>query len=263
MPSDQELVFSRDHDYRQSPHAKHLHLYEKLLSELRSAMRNTADRGLQEALLEVGAGQGIFVEPALAYGYDVTASEMSRPAVERMQDRYGQNASFEAVFDPDGDLTPLAGRRYSVIFYASVLHHIPDYLKAIDQAVSRHLAPGGALVTFQDPLWYPGLDRGVRALSEASYLAWRLSHGNYVRGVRTRVRRLRGGYDEGEPSDTVEYHVVRQGVNQERIVESLAERFEDVTLGPYWSTPWTLGQWLGERLGIHNTFCLVALGHRG
>jgi len=71
------------------------------------------------------------------------------------------------------------------------------------------------------------------------------------------------GFDATNPSDTVEYHVVRNGVDHERVRSLLAARFEEVTLIPYWSTQSRAGQRLGEALGIYNTFCSVALGYRG
>jgi SAM-dependent methyltransferase len=234
-----------------------------MLTRLRAAMASTSRRGLPTTVLEVGAGEGGFVEPALAYGHSVTATEMSRAAIGRLQERYGRNDAFSVAFDEDGSLTVLGDRQFSLVVYASVLHHIPDYARALELAITRHLEPGGAVLTLQDPLWYPTLRRGVRLLGEASFLWWRIFKGSLVRGLRTRLRRTCSGYDDTNPSDTVEYHVVRSGVDQHRLLSLLTPRFEDVQLMPYWSTQSRAGQKLGETLGVHNTFGLLALGYRG
>lgn len=260
--SHQELVFGRDVDYRNSPHLHHRHVYDALLAELRGLMDDAERRGLETTLLEVGAGGGAFVEPVLAAGWSVTASEMSRPALERLRKLYGGNPRLEPVFDGDGSLEILGEERFSIILYASVLHHIPDYLAALRGALVRNLAPGGSLISLQDPIWYSDLSKPVRGLSEGSYLAYRLTRGNYLRGIQARMRRLGGRYNESQPSDTVEYHVVRDGVNQSQIVDLLSPEFEEVSLHTYWSTRLQLGQWLGERLNVRNTFSVAARGHQ-
>jgi len=186
---------------------------------------------------------------------------MSRGAISRLQDRFSPNPSFEALFDATEDMSVLGDRQFDVILYASVLHHIPDYLRAIDKAIGRHIQPGGTLITFQDPLWYPGQTKWANGLSKIGFYSWRVFQGNWGRGLRTLGRRIRREYDESNPSDMSEYHVVRQGVNQDEILSFLRVRFQSVTLIPYWSTHSGLFQWVGERLGLTNYFAIVARGY--
>jgi SAM-dependent methyltransferase len=259
----QELAHPAGHNYRTgSPHLTHLHLYERLVATLRQAMGDTVARGLPATMLEIGAGHGGFTEPALAYGWRVTATEMSRPSIDHMRERYDANPSFRAVFDEDGSLTALGGERFALILCASVLHHIPDYLQAIRSAVERHLLPGGAFVGLQDPLWYPSLSRTTHTASDIAYLSWRLTQGNYLRGIKSRLRWLRGAYDDANPSDLVEYHVVRSGVDHRRIQVELARRFDSAAILPYWSTQSRAWQRAGEALHLKNTFAALALGYR-
>jgi hypothetical protein len=182
---------------------------------------------------------------------------MSAPSLEAIRATYGGNDRFSAVHDPDGTLGTLDGRTYGLVLFASVLHHIPDYRAAIDAAAAR-VAPGGAIVTLQDPLWYPTLGRADVLLSQVSYLWWRIGQGNYRRGVRARWRRVRGTFDETSPSDMLEYHVVRQGVNQDIVHDTLASQFKDVRLIRYWSTQSRVWQRLGDIAGATNTFASVA-----
>ncbi|MGH2562706.1 MAG: class I SAM-dependent methyltransferase [Thermomicrobiales bacterium] len=262
----QELAHAADFDYRDgSPHLKHDRLFATLVGWLRAELVAATARDLPPTLLDIGAGDGAFVAPALAAGFRVTATEMSRPAIAKLERRFAGNPAFTARFVAGGAADPIgeADGRFSVVLCASVLHHIPDYLATIEQTLIHHMEPGGAFVSFQDPLWYPSMGRGTRLFSEAAYLSWRLARGNYRRGVATRWRHRRGVYDDANLSDTAEYHVVRQGVDHERLVEFLLHRFDDVVLSPYWSTHAGFWQRAGERIGAANTFAAVARGYRG
>lgn len=260
----QEESHSTNFDYRNgSPHLKHWHLYNTLVSRLRIVLLQTANTVVKPALLDVGAGEGSFVEPVLAAGYEVMAVEMSRPAINTLKARYGQNQAFRVELDPDGYLTALGTEKFGVILYTSVLHHIPDYATAVQNAVNHHLEQGGSFVSFQDPLLYSSVPNTTRLVSKIAYLWWRLKQGNLIRGFRTTIRRLRGVYDENNPSDMSEYHVIRNGVDQVLLTESLSNIFKEVELITYWSTQSSLWQWIGERLRLTNTFGIVASGFRG
>ena len=103
----------------------------------------------------------------------------------------------------------------------------------------------------------------TRGVDRIAYFAWRLFQGRYGEGLRTRLRRVRGVYNAALTADIVEYHVVRQGVNEEDLRSALAADFEEVRLLTYWSTHSALWQWIGTRLGLVNTFGLIATGYNG
>jgi SAM-dependent methyltransferase len=260
----QELAYGEGYEYRAgSPHLKHPQLYDWFSNLLREEVRRVGALGLSPSALEIGAGDGAFVEPLLATGASVTATEMSRSSIEALETRFGSNRSFEVYFDGDGSLASLGERRFPIVFYASVLHHIPDYLGALANACDRHLCPGGTLLTLQDPLWYPSLPPGVHAASEAMYLSWRIVRGDLVRGLASRFRRARNDLRLNKPGDMVEYHVVRNGVDQRSIERLLEPRFELVTVASYWSTQAAFWQSVGERLGLRNTFAVQARNYLG
>lgn len=214
------------------------------------------------SVLEIGAGDGSVTERLLALGCTVTGTEMSQDSVDVLTGRFRKNDRFTAVHDPDGDLRVLGGSRFDIILYSSVLHHIPDYLGHISEALAEHLKPGGSLISIQDPLWYPRVPNSSRRLTEASYLTWRVGQGDLLRGLQTRFRRLMHGPSEEAPGDAVEYHVVRNGVDESAIVSSLESRFDSVELRRYWSSQGPAQQKLGERLGYSNTFAVFATGFR-
>jgi SAM-dependent methyltransferase len=259
----QEAGYGEGSDYREgSPHLQHWSLYDRLGGLLRQSIDEVVDKGLPATVLEIGAGHGGYTDIALAAGARVTATDLSRPSVEHLQERYRHNDRMEARFDPLGDLAVLGEQRFSLVVCASVLHHIPDYVSFIEGPVLEHLAPGGCFLAIQDPLWYPTVGWLNRKADRWAFLAWRITRGRYRQGFATQLRRLRGVYDEENPADMVEYHVVRQGVDQEAVVGALRPAFDDIELGAYWSTASGSLQRLGDRAGLSNTFYVRARNRR-
>lgn len=260
----QDKFYDEGSDYfAGSPHLRHRGLNRMLLDLIFGAADAAADTGLPADLLEIGGGDGSITEPLLAFGLAVTSTEMSSASVERMRARFPHNDRFRAVHDPDGSLAILDDNRFSCILFASVLHHIPDYGATIADAIGRHLREGGSLVTIQDPLFYPRQSAATRRASSVAYLSWRIVQGDLARGVKTRVRRATKGLTEDETGDAVEYHVVRDGVDERAIVDLLAPLFERVELHRYWSSQGRLQQRVGDALGLRSTFAIVARGYAG
>jgi SAM-dependent methyltransferase len=252
--------YGPEYDYlNESPHLKHRHLYEGLTSRIASAIESSDPAGSRPEVLEIGAGDGSVTADLLSRGYSVTATEMSSASIESMEGRFGSDENFRAVLDP-GDLSALGGARFDAVLFASVLHHIPDYLTAIGNAADAHLREGGALVSIQDPLWYPRMEARTKRISDLAYMSWRLTRGELLRGVKTRMRRRISGLSEEAPGDAVEYHVVRDGVDEEAIASLLGGRFAEVETVSYWSSQGSLQQRIGERLSLENTFALFATG---
>jgi SAM-dependent methyltransferase len=256
----QELHYPSGVDYRKgSPHLSHLGLRDRLVDVLRVLVRELSDRGLPLRVLEIGAGHGGFTESALAMGCDVTAVDMSEPSVEELERRFGMNPKLTTVYDPDGKLKDVDGD-YTLLMFISVLHHIPDYISFLQEA-SQRIRAGGALLTLQDPTWYPRHPASHHA-AQASYFAWRITQGNPLGGLQTRIRRMRRILDETNPRDMVEYHVVRHGVDEQLVLSFAREAFAEATLIPYWSSHLGVVQHLGDRLGLHSSFGVVAQGYK-
>ena len=255
----QESYHDEGFDYRVgSPHLAHRSLHDRLAAVLQDHVRRMSAAGLPLSVLEIGAGHGGFTEPALAAGCSVTAVEMSRPSLRQLDRRFGTNSRYRGVLDAEGSLADVDGD-HSLVLCVAVLHHIPDYLSFVSAVVER-LAPGGSFLALQDPLWYPRAGRAARLLDRGGYYTWRLGQGELSRGLATLSRRVRGRYDEANPADMVEYHVVREGVDDQALLALLRPRFETVALLPYWSNQLSAGQWLGQRLGLRNTFGISAVG---
>jgi SAM-dependent methyltransferase len=254
----QEGVHDEAYDYAGTPHLAHPELRGWIVDLVSEVAHRAVSRGLPPRILEIGAGDGGLTEPLLARGFEVTGTEVSRPAIERLQAAYGANPGFRAIYDAGGDTDDLEGGPFSVVVTASVLHHIPDYLSFVETVVNRHLAPGGSFVSVQDPLRYDTMSPVAHRFDRAAYLVWRLGRGNRMSGLVSLKNRITGKLDPSRPGDMVEYHVVRNGVDEEALQELLNGSFRDMRVLPYWSNQSRLAFRTGRRLNLANQFALVA-----
>jgi SAM-dependent methyltransferase len=227
---------------------------------LTSLVRESVDRRGECRILEIGAGHGTFTRHLADAGALVTVTETSRASAEHLKRQFMDDARVEVLFDETGEDVLERGGEWDVAVVISVLHHIPDYLDFLDR-LSGLIAEGGAIFTVQDPLYYPRRSRASHRVGRASYFAWRLGQGELGKGLKTRIRRLRGRYDDTEESDLVEYHFVRQGCDEVAIKELLSDRFE-VEIFPYWSTQAPVLQRIFERTSLLTDFGVEARGRR-
>lgn len=242
------------HDYdKGSPHLRHPQLRRMVDSRIaRMVARQIAATGSCH-VLEIGAGHGNFTDRLLAAGATVTVTETSRASAAVLSERFAHDDRVTVVHDETGESIFDTTGDWDAFVAISVLHHIPDYLGFLDRVAGR-IRPGGSMFSVQDPLFYPRLSGLTHRMDRGAYFLWRIGQGDMKRGLATRWRRLRGIYDEQQPSDLVEYHVVRQGVDEEAIRELLAPRFEDFELFTYWSTQAPLLQKLGEKTSLRTSF---------
>ena len=256
----QEVGHGAGYDYEHgSPHLSHPTLRGEVLARIRDLVAIQFARSGRCRVLEVGAGHGAFTDHVVAMGADVTVTEMSRPSLDLLRNRFTHNPRVTVMYDSDGDAIFRSDPRYDLVLCVSVLHHIPDYERFVRRAVDI-IEPFGAFASFQDPLWYPRRSAWDVRFDRALYFAWRLRQGGLRRGMATRIRRARRVYDETNPADMVEYHVVRQGVDEELLMDILQPRFSDVSLWRYFATQGSWLQRIGERVGRPTTFGLIATG---
>jgi SAM-dependent methyltransferase len=239
-----------------SPHLKHPYLASWMRLVLAESVGELCDKiGRVPRVLEVGAGHGSFTETLASVGADVVVTEMSEPSAQLLAKRFRNNKGVQVVLDRTGDVSSIG--EVDMVVYMSVLHHIPDYLGSV-RATAKMVREGGTLISFQDPLYYPRRSRASLLLDKSSYYLWRTSRGDYLRGLKTITRRVREQIDEANPADMSEYHVVRQGVDEQALAALLRGQFGAVEVTRYWSTQAGWMQAVGSRLRLPNTFALVA-----
>ena len=184
---------------------------------------------------------------------------MSRPSALHLTRAYTDDPHVQVVYDADGRWAFDTTRTFDAVVCLSVLHHIPDYLAAVSR-LADITRPGGVFVSWQDPLWYSRLSKSERFAAQVAYYSWRIRRGDLVRGVATMSRRVRAMVDLSNPSDMVEYHVVRNGVDEKALQTLLSSRYESVRFERYWSTQSAWWQSWGESRGYASTFGLIASG---
>ena len=259
VTAQQEEFYSADRDYAVgSPHIRHHDLRCRIVGAIQDVVREQLDRHGRCRVLEVGAGHGTFTEHLVATGAEVVVTEVSEPSSRTLRQRFRHNDRVEVRYDRSGGGS--GGGPFDVVVCLSVLHHIPDYLAAVRGHVAQ-LAPGGTFVSFQDPLLYARRSRPSLLFERSLYLLWRCTQGELRRGLGACLRRAGGRFDESEPSDMVEYHVVRDGVDEQALRALLAATFDRVELVTYWSAQAGWAQRAG-RFAAPTTFGLVARGRR-
>ena len=245
--SEKELV---DFDYFVS-----FPIYDKIVSACKER-NNESPR-----VADVGAGVGISSIPLLERGCRVTAVDVADSALGRLRERAGFAGDSLATVCAEGseffDEAILSGRRFDVVLCRALLHHIPDYLAFVNKA-AEVVAPGGYFISIADPLRYDSISRFEYFYARATYYSMRLFKGNYLRGLKTLMRRSRGTLSEDLPEDNVEYHIVRNGVDQDAIKKAFEKLGFDCEIIPYfgWNNP--IMSPLGRKLGIRSSFAVVA-----
>src|SRR6266853_715654 len=238
-----------------SPHLNHLSVWRMYDSAVHRVL---ATVGSSPRVLDLGAGDGTASRVWLDAGARLTAVDTSAEQLRRLKQRHPAVRTVEADAI---DFLSSQSDRFDVVSHVSMLHHIPDYLTLLRKSAAA-VAPGGGLITFQDPLRYDRLPKGHYVASQALYIPWRLTEGHVLRGIGNRIRRTRGAFREDNVEDNEEYHVHRNGIDSDAITRLLADDFGSVDVVVYFSSQARLSQWIGERLAIRSTFGIVATGHR-
>ena len=106
---------------------------------LRSAQN---DKNSSLKLIDVGAGNGLFLKFFKNHGFEVTGIELEEELVAKMK----KDPQLKGVSISQGDITKLTGKAdYDVTIASDVIEHIKDYEKAIKNLWS-FVAPGGLLI---------------------------------------------------------------------------------------------------------------------
>lgn len=166
LPTDQILPFSSDvsrpnsesavlversiRKYRRS-HRRYDHKHPEIFNSVEQArLHAELGRALEEVrtgsapprALDLGCGTGNVTRHLLELGASVLAADVSPEFLARINRRYGGTGRVETCQLNGQDLTGLEDASVDLACAYSVLHHIPDYLGAVDE-ICRVLTPGG------------------------------------------------------------------------------------------------------------------------
>lgn len=242
-----------------APHLKHASL-RKLFADL---IGDVYDRALLSSskpkVLDLGAGEGTVTLPLLELGAEVVAIDISQPQLDILKGKCSEFSGNLTTRCEDISESLLSNDElFDVIVVNSFLHHIPDYLDLI-QKITFKLKPGGQFFSFQDPTRYDTTGFLTMRFTKISYYSWRIFKGDVIGGFFRLLRRSRGIYLEDSVYDNAEYHVTRNGVDQDAIRDFLVSNGFDCDVVKYFSTQSSFFQRVGERLSINNTFAIRAV----
>lgn len=114
--------------------------------------------GAHQPCLEIGVGTGRIALPLSARGIRLAGADISGGMLRQLLSNaacWAQGALALPVLQADATLLPFAARSFGSVLAVHVLHLIPDWRIAVDEAL-RVLRPGGALVAS-----FPTDNRGV------------------------------------------------------------------------------------------------------
>lgn len=120
------------------------------------ALNRVADRiieatgaGPETRFLELGVGTGRIALPILARGHRYTGIDISERMMAQLRERAGDVAGRLELLVGDVTELPLPDRSVDVVIVVHVLHLVPEWRKALDEA-RRVTAPGGYFVMGDD-----------------------------------------------------------------------------------------------------------------
>jgi SAM-dependent methyltransferase len=115
---------------------------DRLHAGLRLALSDIRTENVPPRALDLGCGSGNITRHLLELGASVVAADVSPEFLRKVERQFGRTGMVETFRLNGHDLTGIADASLDLVCAYSVLHHIPDYLGAIDD-ICRALAPGG------------------------------------------------------------------------------------------------------------------------
>ena len=163
--------------------------HEAMASLLRVLVTELAER---QPCLEIGVGTGRIARPLHARGIAMAGLDISEAMLRRLVTNADGVSPFPLLL-ADASGLPLAAQSFGSVLAVHVLHLIPAWREAVDEAV-RVLRPGGALIAS-----FPSGEAGTR--QQVQMAPWRPA----VREVLARhgIARVRSG--AGTPRDVESY----------------------------------------------------------
>jgi len=130
---------------------KHVEIYNpteqrRIQHVLKGAFNHIRTASAVPRMLDFGAGTGNLTEHLLGLGGNVVAADVSSKYLERLRLKMvdGSLERLETLLLNGEDLSGIANDSIDMVATYSVLHHVPDYLKIVDEFV-RVLKAGGII----------------------------------------------------------------------------------------------------------------------
>lgn len=117
---------------------------ERLALRLREALAAVSPASAAPRVLDFGAGTGNLTGHLLACGARVVASDVSPNILAALRAKHPGETRLELAELNGTDLAGFADASFDMVATYSVLHHVPDYLRAVRECC-RVVRPGGVI----------------------------------------------------------------------------------------------------------------------
>ena len=117
---------------------------DRLREKLGRAVELLSDGGSQPAALDVGCGTGNIPKHLLELGLHVTAADVSARSLERIAHRFADTGRCGTLQINGRDLGGVGDEQFDLVTAYSVLHHVPDYGRLVEEMV-RVTRRGGVI----------------------------------------------------------------------------------------------------------------------
>ena len=204
------------------------------------------------SVLDLGAGDGHATLEFLRLGCRVTAVDIVARELAKLRELCRDFESNLTTCVCDLEQESIGGE-FDIISASSMLHHIPDYVGLIRKLIPL-LKPHGQFFSFQDPMYSEQMPVTHKTFSRLAYASHRITQPDAFNGAWRYFRRLCGVYKADCVADNSEYHCVRNGVDEQAILNL----FQTGRIVHYFATPFDTLQAIGEKVGIVNTFAIIA-----
>jgi len=116
----------------------------RLYSALREAVNAVQTGSKPPAALDYGCGSGNLTRHLTELGFRVAAADVSDDFLRAIERKFSGTGMVETLKINGADLSNVPDARFDLVATYSVLHHVPDYLRIIEE-MCRVLKPGGAV----------------------------------------------------------------------------------------------------------------------
>jgi len=117
---------------------------KRLANSLKLAVEAIKTDTTQKVALDFGCGAGNLTKFLLDLNLEVVAADLAPQFLRLVEKRFGSAAKLRTAQLNGEDLRNFAANEFDLVATFSVLHHVPDYLKVVEEFV-RVVKPGGII----------------------------------------------------------------------------------------------------------------------
>lgn len=117
---------------------------QRLHKQLVQAFSYIETPTIKKQVLDYGCGSGNLTKHLIDLGLYVISADISDNFLKLIKEKYGHTGMVETLKINGEDLSNVENNRFDFVATYSVLHHIPDYLKTIEEMI-RVTKPGGII----------------------------------------------------------------------------------------------------------------------